>query len=80
MEPLEPAAAFPYLGRTVTFNNSNWVELYQKPYKAQRQWEMAEKVLTRMGVTVRMRAMIYKAMVQTVLIYGRGSWVVMGSV
>ena len=25
-EPLEPFAEFPYLGRTVAYNNSNWVE------------------------------------------------------
>ena len=80
MEPLEPAAAFPYLVHTVTFNNRNWEELNQNPHKAQRQWEMVEKVLTRMGVTVQMRAMLYKAVVQMVLIYGRGRWVVMGSI
>ena len=37
---------------------------------------MVAKVLMNMGLTVRAWAMMYKAVVQTVLIYGSGSWVV----
>ena len=44
--------------------------------KAQRRWGGVEKVLMNMGETVRSREMMYKAVVQTVLIYGSGSWVV----
>ena len=35
-----------------------------------------EKVLAMAGATVQSRAMMYKAVVQTVLLYGRESWVV----
>ena len=35
-------------------------------------------MLTQTGATARERAMLYKAVVQTVLIYGSNSWVVMG--
>ena len=37
---------------------------------------MVAKVLMNMGLTVRAWAMMYKAVVHTVLIYGSGSWVV----
>ena len=33
-EPLETAADFTYLGRTVAYNNSDWAALYQKLWKA----------------------------------------------
>ena len=36
LESLEARTAFPYLVRTVTFNNSNWASLYRNLRKAQR--------------------------------------------
>ena len=72
------AAEFPYLGHTVTYNNSNWAALYQNLWKAQRWWEMVGKVVMKTGGKVRARVMLYRAIVQSVLLYGRKSWVVMG--
>ena len=40
---------------------------------------MVSKVVTKTGSTVQARGMIYKAVVQTVLIYGSKSWVVTGA-
>ena len=60
-DTLEHATEFPYLCRTVAFNNSYWVALYQNLRKVRRWWGMVAKNLTRMGATVRVRAMIYKA-------------------
>ena len=33
-EPLEPVAYFPYLGRKVAYNHSDWSALYQNLWKA----------------------------------------------
>ena len=62
-DPLEPTAAFPQLGRIVAFNNSDWVDLYQKLRKAWHRWGVVAKVLTRTGSTVQSRAMLYKVVV-----------------
>ena len=37
---------------------------------------MVAKVLTKMGLMVRSQALIYKSLVQTMLLYGVNSWVV----
>ena len=78
-DPLEPATAFPYLGFTVAFNNSNWAAVYQNIRKARNWWDMVEKLLKSTGATVRVQVIIYKALVQTVLLYGKESWVVTGA-
>ena len=39
---------------------------------------MTEKVLMRVGETVRARVMLYKAVIQTALIYRRKIWMVTG--
>ena len=78
-EPLEPTADLPYLGRTVAFKNSDWAALYHNLRKSRRRWEVAAKVLTRTGVTVWGRVMLYKAEVKTILLYWSEIWVVTGS-
>ena len=76
--PLEPVLAFSYLGRTVAFNNSKWAALYHNLRKARHWWEMMLKMLTRTGMKVWEREIIYKAVVQTVLLYGSNIWLVTG--
>ena len=39
-EPLEPAAAFPYLVCMVAYNNSDWASLYQNLLMALIRWAM----------------------------------------
>ena len=78
-EPLEPVDSFKYLGHTVAYNNSNWATLYQNIWKVRRQWAMVGKVVTNMGETVRAWGMLYKAVVKSVLLYGRESWLTKGA-
>ena len=68
-EPLYPVVEFPYLGRTVAYKNSNWVALYQNLQKVQWRWEIVGKVVTMIEATVRARGIMYKAIVQLVLLY-----------
>ena len=63
LNPIEATTAFPYLGRTITYNNSDWEALYSNLRKSQRIWGIVEKVLGKEGVPINPRAMIYKAVV-----------------
>ena len=52
LNPLESVETFPYLGHTITYNNSNWEAHYHNTRKAQQRWEMVLKVLVKAGATV----------------------------
>ena len=72
--------AFPYLGRTITFNNNNWEEVYLNLHKYRRRWGVIARVMYRKGATVRARVAMYKSVAQSVLLYGRNRWVVTGDI
>ena len=78
-EPLEPAPTFPYLGRTVTYSNSNWAALYKNLSKVRWRWGVVDKVVIKTGATVQVQGIHYKAIFHMVLIYGSKSWVVTAS-
>ena len=80
LEPLETMSAFPYLGRTIAFNNSDCVSLYINLKKEKWWWRMMENFLVKAVATVRSRAMMYKSVLQTILIYESRSWVVTGTI
>ena len=42
-EALSLPEAFPYLRRTISYNNSDWTEVYQNMRKVRRQWRMIER-------------------------------------
>ena len=54
------------------------MHIYQNLNMDRRQWVMVEMVLKKSVVTVWSRAMMYKAVVQTVLMYGSDILDVMG--
>ena len=66
----------PYLGRTITYKNINWSALYHNLEKARRRWGMVLRVLEKTGEAVIDREIMYKAVVQTMMLYGRESWVI----
>ena len=76
LDTLETTDAFQQLGRTVAFNNIKWMTQYGNLINVQRRWGMLAKLLMNMGSKVRAWEIMYKVVVQTVLIYGSGSWVV----
>ena len=77
-ETLPPLEAFPYLGRTVAYNNIYWASVYLNLRKFWRRWGIISRVLESMGATVRYRGELYKAGEKLVLLYGRESLVVTG--
>ena len=66
------------MGRTISYNNSDWVAVYLNLSKARRRWGIIARVLERTGATVRAWGEMYKVVAQSVLIYVRESWVVTG--
>ena len=74
VEPLEPAYSFPHLGRTIAYKNRNWVAVYHNLSKAQQRRGVIFKVLSKTGSMVQSSGILYKAVVQTVLLYGSESW------
>ena len=78
--PLESAADFTYMVRTVAYKNSDWLALYQNLRKARRRWGMVGKVVTKMGATTQELGMLYNETLQLVLLCGSDSWVMMGAI
>ena len=75
-KPLDCMADFPYLGRTDTYNTSDWVALYAKLRKVQKHWGVVAKVLIQTEFHMKVQDMLYKAVVQMVFLYGCEIWVV----
>ena len=69
LDPLEAASTLPYLVRTITYNNSDWAANYHNLRKAHWRWFMVSKVLVKAGATVQYQAIIYKVVMQTVILY-----------
>ena len=63
INPLDAATELPYLGKTITYHNSDWVELYRNLGKSQRRWGMVEKVLGKTGSPIKVQAMMYNKLV-----------------
>ena len=51
---------FPYLGRTVAYNNINWAALYHNLRKVQIRWVMVGKFLSKTVSTVWEQGILYK--------------------
>jgi hypothetical protein len=49
--PLEKVTTYLYLGRILTYNNSDWPTLYRNLRKAQSRWAMIVRVLDKEGAS-----------------------------
>ena len=78
MEALPLSEASPYLRRTIAYNNSDCTMVYQNLQKVRSQWVMIVGVMAKTGETVWARGMMYKSVIQLVLLYRSEIWVVMG--
>lgn len=71
---LESVSTFKYLGRPLSATGNDWPALYTNLTKARQRWAMISRILTREGAQPAVSAMFYKAIVQTVLLYGSETW------
>ena len=75
-ETLPPLEDFPYLGRTIAYNNRDWAAVYQNMKKSRMRWEMVSRLLESTGAMVWAQRAMYKVVVQLVLLYDSKIWVV----
>ena len=73
INPLKAARELPYLGRKIMYNNSDLLVLYSNLWKSYIILGMVEMVLGKMGAPIKVWSMMYKALFQVVLLYGRKS-------
>ena len=65
-----------YLGRQISYNNSDWVTLYRNLARAQKVWGMVVRVLQCEGASMRAKGLFYKAICQAVLLYSCETWTI----
>ena len=65
---LSQLEAFPYCGRTISYNNIDWMAVYQTLKKSQRRWGVILRVLVKTESMVRACRLMYKAVAQSVIL------------
>lgn len=73
--PLEAVRTFRYLGRELSHDNSDWLAVTTNVKKARAKWGQISRVLCRQGASPRVSALFYKAICQSVLLFGAETWV-----
>ena len=71
---------FWYLGRILSDDDNDSHAALRQLYKARKKWNRLVSILRSEGVNPIIMGYFYKAVVQTVLIYGSESWVVSGDI
>lgn len=74
--PIENVDTFPYLGRPICKDGSDWAAARYNIAQATKQWGKIKRVLAREGATPRISSKFYVAVVQSVLLYGTETWVI----
>jgi len=73
--PIETVSEFQYLGRIVTNNDDDSAAVNRNLTRARQKWGRIGKVLVRTGAAPKTMASFYKAIVQSVLLFGAETWV-----
>ena len=75
--PLEMVTSFRYLGRVMSEADDDWTEVVQNLAKARVAWKITTRILSREGERPRVSGFFFKAVVQSVLLFGEETWVVL---
>ena len=67
--------AFKYLERVLTKGDDDWPEVAGNLQKARESWVWMSRILSREGADSKVSGHFFKAVVQTVLIFGEDMWV-----
>ena len=62
--------SFKYLGRVMTVGEDNWPAVVGNLRKDQKIWARLTRILVREGADLRVSWMFFKALVQSVLLFG----------
>ena len=74
-EPIERVSCFKYLGRWLSEDDDDMLAVRENVGKARARWGRVARVLARDGADTRTMARFYKAVVQSVLLFGSETWV-----
>ena len=72
---LERVKVFRYLGRLLSQNDDDIQAVWSQLHKARGTWARVGQVLRKENTPPRVSAKLYKAIVQSVLLYGSKTWV-----
>ena len=73
-KPLERVSTFKYLGRAMTAGDDNCPAVVGNLVKARKSWGRLARILTREGADKRVSGNFFKAVVQSVLLFGAETW------
>ena len=73
-EEIENVPSFRYLGRPLSSTDNDWTAILSNLAKARKRWARVSVVLRRTCLGPRVAAMFYKAIVQSVLLFGVETW------
>ena len=73
--PIENVKDFKYLGRILEESDEDWLALQGNICRARQKWGRIGKILSKEKANPRTMSAFYKAIVQSVLLYGSESWV-----
>jgi hypothetical protein len=74
--PIDNVRNCVYLRCKLSSTDEDWPYVHKNLAKSRSRWALVPRVLIREGANSRMLDMFYKAVAQTVLIFGSESWVV----
>ena len=74
-EPLETVNYFKYLGRVLTEGVDDWLAVAGNLRKARKIWMQMVRILIREGADPKVLGLLFKAVVQAVLLFGLETWV-----
>ena len=66
---------FKYLGRVVTAGGGKWTKVSGNLSKASKIWMRMTMILSREGAYMKVSGLLFKAVIQVVLLFGADTWV-----
>ena len=78
-EPIERVSEFRYLGRMIADSNDDWLAILTNIKKYRIRWGRLAKVLRSYTIPHKLASVFYKVVIMTVLLYGRDTWVITGT-
>ena len=73
---LDMVPSIKYLGRVLSAADDDWLAVIQNLEKARAVWRRMSRILSREGERTQLSVFLFKAVVQSVLIFGIEAWLV----
>lgn len=75
-EKVENVNSYRYLGRDMSEDNDDWMTIHSNMKKAKGQWARIRTILKQETSSIKTMSSFYKAVVQSILLYGSETWVI----